>query len=430
MDTDHLALVVDGPSLTTILANDEYRHALLQLGCFCKAVIACRVSPAQKQHIVKMVKVGLPHKPITLSIGDGANDVPMIQEAQIGVGISGKEGRQAVNASDFAIAQFRFLERLLLVHGRWNYRRISKVILYSFYKNIVLVVVLFLYACYSSFSGQSLYGADSWCYSGFNFYLGMPPFFMGFFDKDVRAETALRFQKLYYVGLYKQDLNVRNMVFGFTRATMDAFLLFFFTKATFGSSVWEKNGETQGLPVFGNAVFCNMIFAMLYKCMLLTYTWNGFVIFGFVFSVCFYISTIYMYTAMGPGYIVGGEYEFHDVPNHLFGSAGYLMTLILVPMVCFTIDFVLKAINIEFFTPPAIAAMEFEAVADPDMFLLDRSWHISDLDPKVRVPRESIVDMQDAMTEEERDRERAFSRTRMSSYVFDHVEKPGERTLV
>jgi P-type E1-E2 ATPase len=100
---------------------------LLQLGCFCKAVIACRVSPAQKQLIVKMVKEGLPHKPITLSIGDGANDVPMIQEAQIGVGISGKEGRQAVNSSDFAIAQFRFLKRLLLVHGRYNYRRTSKV---------------------------------------------------------------------------------------------------------------------------------------------------------------------------------------------------------------------------------------------------------------------------------------------------------------
>ena len=127
LETDQLALIVDGPSLTELLANEQSRHMLLQLGCFCKAVIACRVSPAQKQLIVKMVKDGLPNKPITLSIGDGANDVPMIQEAQIGVGISGKEGRQAVNSSDFAIAQFRFLKRLLLVHGRYNYRRTSKV---------------------------------------------------------------------------------------------------------------------------------------------------------------------------------------------------------------------------------------------------------------------------------------------------------------
>lgn len=59
----------------------------------------------------------------TLAIGDGANDVPMIQSAHVGVGISGKEGMQAVLASDYSIAQFRFLSRLLLVHGRWDYRR-------------------------------------------------------------------------------------------------------------------------------------------------------------------------------------------------------------------------------------------------------------------------------------------------------------------
>jgi magnesium-transporting ATPase (P-type) len=122
-----LALVVDGPALTGILASDAHTKNLLALACSCRAVVACRVSPAQKQLIVKMVKEGLPVAPITLAIGDGANDVPMIQEAQIGVGISGKEGRQAVNSSDFAIAQFRFLVPLLLVHGRWNYRRISKV---------------------------------------------------------------------------------------------------------------------------------------------------------------------------------------------------------------------------------------------------------------------------------------------------------------
>lgn len=70
----------------------------------------------------------------TLAIGDGANDVPMIQAANIGVGISGKEGMQAVMASDYAIAQFRFLARLMLVHGRWSYRRIALIIIYSFYK--------------------------------------------------------------------------------------------------------------------------------------------------------------------------------------------------------------------------------------------------------------------------------------------------------
>ena len=72
----------------------------------------------------------------TLSIGDGANDVAMIQEAHVGVGIRGEEGLQAVNASDFAIAQFRFLSVLLLKHGRFNYVRMCRVVRYMFYKNV------------------------------------------------------------------------------------------------------------------------------------------------------------------------------------------------------------------------------------------------------------------------------------------------------
>lgn len=98
-----------------------------------QVVIACRVSPLQKAWMVKLVRTGISPQPVTLSVGDGANDVPMIQEAQVGVGISGREGRQAVNAADFAIAQFQYLQRLLLVHGRLNYRRMCKFILYSFW---------------------------------------------------------------------------------------------------------------------------------------------------------------------------------------------------------------------------------------------------------------------------------------------------------
>nr|CAB3496031.1 unnamed protein product [Digitaria exilis] len=82
---------------------------------------------------------------MTLAIGDGANDVSMIQMADVGVGICGQEGRQAVMASDFAMGQFRFLKRLLLVHGHWNYQRIAYMILYNFYRNAVFVLMLFWY---------------------------------------------------------------------------------------------------------------------------------------------------------------------------------------------------------------------------------------------------------------------------------------------
>jgi len=97
----------------------------------------------QKAKVVNLVKKGL--KVMTLAIGDGANDVSMIQEANVGIGISGEEGRQAVMASDYAIAQFKYLGKLLLVHGRWSYLRTSEMILTFFYKNIMWTLVLFWY---------------------------------------------------------------------------------------------------------------------------------------------------------------------------------------------------------------------------------------------------------------------------------------------
>jgi len=104
-------------------------------------VVCCRVSPLQKALVVKLVKRHL--KAILLAIGDGANDVSMIQAAHVGVGISGLEGMQAARSADVAISQFKYLKKLLLVHGAWSYQRLSKLILYSFYKNITLYMTQF-----------------------------------------------------------------------------------------------------------------------------------------------------------------------------------------------------------------------------------------------------------------------------------------------
>lgn len=125
------ALVIDGESLKLVL-GDDLRQRFLLLCKECKAVLCCRVSPAQKAAVVQLVKNGL--DVMALSIGDGANDVAMIQEADVGVGIAGEEGRQAVMSSDYAIGQFRFLQRLVLVHGRWSYRRLAEAIANFFYK--------------------------------------------------------------------------------------------------------------------------------------------------------------------------------------------------------------------------------------------------------------------------------------------------------
>jgi magnesium-transporting ATPase (P-type) len=131
----------------------------------CKAVICCRVSPLQKADVVSLAKTKMPNS-VTLAIGDGANDVSMIKSAHVGVGIQGLEGLQAVMAADYAIAQFRFLETLLLVHGQWSYRRISLLILYSFYKNIIIAMTQIWFAFQSAFSAQMYY--DPFAGSAFN----------------------------------------------------------------------------------------------------------------------------------------------------------------------------------------------------------------------------------------------------------------------
>ncbi|KAJ6164139.1 hypothetical protein N7470_002811 [Penicillium chermesinum] len=117
-DIESLALIIDGKSLTYALEKDMEK-LFLDLAVLCKAVVCCRVSPLQKALVVKLVKRHL--KSLLLAIGDGANDVSMIQAAHVGVGISGMEGLQAARSADVAIGQFRFLRKLLLVHGSWAY---------------------------------------------------------------------------------------------------------------------------------------------------------------------------------------------------------------------------------------------------------------------------------------------------------------------
>ena len=139
-ELESLVLIIDGKSLTFALEK-EMEKLFLDLAVSCKAVICCRVSPLQKALVVKLVKRHL--KALLLAIGDGANDVSMIQAAHVGVGISGVEGLQAARSADVAIGQFRYLRKLLLVHGAWSYQRISRVILYSFYKNIAMFMTQF-----------------------------------------------------------------------------------------------------------------------------------------------------------------------------------------------------------------------------------------------------------------------------------------------
>lgn len=157
-------LVIDGASLHHAFEEPFTKEVLLELSTRCQAVICCRTSPKQKAEIVTLVKDGT--GAMTLAIGDGANDVSMIQAADIGVGVSGEEGLQAVNSSDYAIGQFRYLCRLLFVHGHWSYARNSKMIVNFFYKEIIGISVLWFYQFWCAYSTTTLYEYTVECLSG------------------------------------------------------------------------------------------------------------------------------------------------------------------------------------------------------------------------------------------------------------------------
>lgn len=135
---DVFSLLIDGTSLATALrdARDRFRDVSMS----CRAVLCCRLSPLQKCEVVQLVKTSA-GAPITCAIGDGANDVSMIQEAHVGLGIVGKEGRQAALCADFAFANFAMLKRVLLVHGYYFSHRLSMLVLYFFYKNMVFMLI-------------------------------------------------------------------------------------------------------------------------------------------------------------------------------------------------------------------------------------------------------------------------------------------------
>ncbi|EHK97677.1 putative Phospholipid-transporting ATPase DNF1 [Glarea lozoyensis 74030] len=195
------AIVIDGDSLKLVL-DPQLRQRFLLLCKQCKSVLCCRVSPAQKAAVVQLVKNGL--DVMTLSIGDGANDVAMIQEADIGVGIAGEEGRQAVMSSDYAIGQFRFLQRLVLVHGRWSYRRVAETIANFFYKNVIWTFTIFWYQIFCDFDMTYLY--DYTYILLFNLaFTSLPIVFMGILDQDVSDKVSLAVPQLYRRGIERKE---------------------------------------------------------------------------------------------------------------------------------------------------------------------------------------------------------------------------------
>lgn len=252
-----LALVIDGAALVHAL-TPKLEEQLYELATACRAVVCCRVAPLQKAGIVSLVKKR--SRELTLAVGDGANDVSMLQMADVGVGISGQEGRQAVMASDFAIAQFRYLGHLLLVHGHWNYQRVAYMILYNFYRNAVFVSMLFWFTFYTAYSPQT--GISDWSLVLYSvIYTSVPTIIVGILEQDLRPQTLMSLPALYAAGLRCESYNSRLFWVMLLDTLWQSLVLFFvpyFTAVHSDYGLWEV-GQVW---TFGVVIVVNLHLAL------------------------------------------------------------------------------------------------------------------------------------------------------------------------
>lgn len=235
----HCVVVIDGATLGDLEADSTMMSLFFELCVVADSTICCRASPSQKAHMVTAMR-NMNKRAVTLAIGDGANDIAMIQSADIGVGITGKEGLQAARLADYAIAQFRYLLKLLLVHGRYNYVRTSKFVLCTFYKELLFYLTQALYQRNTRFSGLSLY--ESWSLSMFNtLFTSLPIICIGMFDKDLKPATLIAVPELYAKGRQYRAFNLRVFVSWMVLAALQSVGISFISWYVWGFTALHDN---------------------------------------------------------------------------------------------------------------------------------------------------------------------------------------------
>ncbi|KAM9848920.1 phospholipid-transporting ATPase IC [Aulostomus maculatus] len=261
-----MAVVLTGPELVEFEQRPEWGAAFMSLAAQCQSVLCCRVTPGQKANIVALVKKHT--SLVTLSIGDGANDVNMIKTAHVGVGLTGVEGGQAVQNADFALSQFRFLQRLLLVHGRWSYRRISLFLQYFLYKTCGFALVHIWFGFFNGFGSLPVY--ETWFIGLYTAFYSAPPVLcLALFEQDVSAESSLKWPELYKSGQTQELSSPLVMTAALLYAVYTSFVLFFIPCGVFHDSA----DDYQMMAV---AISMAAIFSVTIEIVLVTRFWTKF----------------------------------------------------------------------------------------------------------------------------------------------------------
>ena len=344
----HSVVVVDGHTLSRITDNEPLSKLFLSLAVLVDTVICCRASPSQKASLVASIRHQVKNS-ITLAIGDGANDIAMIQEAHVGIGITGKEGLQAARTSDYSIAQFRFLTKLLLVHGRWNYLRTCKYTLGTFWKEMLFYLTQALFQRYAGYTGTSLY--ESWSLSMFNtLFTSLPVIFLGIFEQDLRASTLLAVPELYHsLGHLNNGFKIKIYLAWVALAASQAVVVFFLMIGLYGQAIFTTDND---LYAMGDLTFTACIIVIGTK-----------IQFWEIHNKT-YMCAISMFCSIGGWFlwniILSSTYKnnvIYDVKRGFFDRFGrnplWWLTLILIVAACWALEIGIKVLKRAFFATEA-----------------------------------------------------------------------------
>ena len=345
MTIPQYGILVDEKALLTIEEEEqEIKNIFLDIAKDAVAVICCRVSPLQKSQVVKMMKNYNPNSK-TLAIGDGGNDVSMIMEAHIGVGIYGEEGLRAVQNSDYAIGEFRFLHELLLYHGRTNYMRNSQCILYFFYKNFVFTFLQFVFGFYCNFTGQTI--IDDWFITLFNLlFTSLPLGARALLDHDVKPEDGdiinLMLPFLYLENRTNPYFTMRKFFLNLVKGIVQSIINFFFAIYMLDESV-DKNGQMGGLWFCSVNLFTNILIIVSIELLLNTkyHTWINFIVLVVITFIAYILFIIIvhnmsMFNSYGTMYVA-------------FNSGKLWLNLLFVGGTCGLIDYFILSFQYIFF---------------------------------------------------------------------------------
>ncbi|GBG78308.1 hypothetical protein CBR_g26338 [Chara braunii] len=330
-----MAIIIEGASLDVAL-EDRNKLVFLELCMHCRTVICCRATPMQKYQVVTLVREHA--KAVSLAVGDGASDVAMIRAANIGVGITGYKGNTAVLASDFSLAQFCHLTRLLLVHGRWSYKRNRELIFYVLYKNVVYTLGNLFLACVSGFSAQPLFPTVLMCTYDL-LWTFFPPLLQAGFDQDVPAHMVES-----NPALYKETQNEAASIFyssflgWMIAATWHAFIIFFALVKILDNP--QPDGQINGFDFISISIYILLVVVVNVKLALRINLWHWFTHAAvWVESIILLMVLVALLSSTPQDKIAQAFSELSGYYSQALENTSVWLALILVPVLACLIDY-------------------------------------------------------------------------------------------